>query len=128
MIRLATGDLSAVLPGPSPCGRTNTRIRGWMGRADQTTKVKGMFVRPELVIEVGRRHPALGRLRLVVTRDGEQDTMTLLAECEEPNPALAEAVGATLQSVTKLKGTVRLVACGSLPNDGKIIADERPVG
>ena len=77
MIRLATGDLSAVMPGVSPCGRTNMRIKGWMGRADQTTKVKGMFVRPELVVEVGKRHPALGRVRLVVTRANEQDAMTL---------------------------------------------------
>ena len=128
MIRLATGDLSAVLPGVSPCGRTNTRIKGWMGRADQTTKVKGMFVRPELVIEVGKRHAALGRVRLVVTRAGEQDAMTLMAECASPDAGLADAVGATLQSVTKLKGEVKLVAPGSLPNDGKVIADERSVG
>ena len=128
MIRLATGDLSAVLPGVSPCGRTNMRIKGWMGRADQTAKVKGMFVRPELVAEVAKRHPALGRVRLVVTRSGEQDAMTLLAECAAPDAALPDAVAATLQSVTKLKGEVKLVASGSLPNDGKIIADERPVG
>jgi phenylacetate-CoA ligase len=128
MIRLATGDLSAVLPGASPCGRTNMRIRGWMGRADQTAKVKGMFVRPELVVEVGRRHSALGRVRLVVTRDGEQDAMTLMAECAAPVADLADTVAATLQSVTKLKGAVQLVAPGSLPNDGKVIADERPVG
>jgi phenylacetate-CoA ligase len=128
MIRLATGDLSAVLPGISPCGRTNTRIRGWMGRADQTTKVKGMFVRPEQVAEIGRRHAALGRLRLAVTRIGEQDAMTLLAECAAPTAGLADELAATLQSVTKLKGEVKLVAPGSLPNDGKVIADERPVG
>jgi phenylacetate-CoA ligase len=127
MIRLATGDLSAVLPGSSPCGRTNMRIKGWMGRADQTTKVKGMFVRPELVAEVAKRHPALGRVRLVVTRTGEQDVMTLMAECASPD-ALPDAVAATLQSVTKLKGEVKLVVSGSLPNDGKMIADERPVG
>jgi phenylacetate-CoA ligase len=128
MIRLATGDLSAVLPGVSPCGRTNMRIKGWMGRADQTAKVKGMFVRPELVVEVGRRHPALGRVRLVVTRANEQDAMTLMAECANPDAGLTDAVAATLQSVTKLKGEVKLVAPGSLPNDGKVIADERPVG
>ncbi len=128
MIRLATGDLSAVMTGTSPCGRTNMRIKGWMGRADQTTKVKGMFVRPELVIEVGKRHPALGRVRLKVTRDGEQDAMTLLAECASQEPGLSDAVAASLQSVTKLKGAVELVAPGSLPNDGKVIADERPVG
>jgi phenylacetate-coenzyme A ligase PaaK-like adenylate-forming protein len=127
MIRLATGDLSAVMAGSSPCGRSNTRIKGWMGRADQTTKVKGMFVRPELVIEVAKRHAALGRVRLAVTRSGEQDTMTLLAECAAPQPGLADAVATTLQSVTKLKGDVQLVAPGSLPNDGKVIADERKI-
>jgi phenylacetate-CoA ligase len=128
MIRLATGDLSAVMPGASGCGRTNVRIKGWMGRADQTTKVKGMFVRPELVVEVGKRHAALGRVRLVVTRSGEQDAMTLMAECASSDASLTEAVAATLQSVTKLRGEVKLVAPGSLPNDGKVIADERPVG
>jgi len=128
MIRLATGDLSAVLPGASPCGRTNMRIKGWMGRADQTTKVKGMFVRPEQVAEVVKRHPELLRVRLAVTREAEQDAMTLSAECANPAAGLSDAIAETLQSVTKLKGTVRLVAPGSLPNDGKVIADERPVG
>ena len=85
MIRLATGDMSAVLAGQSPCGRTNTRIKGWMGRADQTTKVKGMFVRPEQVAEVAKRHPELARVRLVVTREAEQDAMTLHAECATPS-------------------------------------------
>ena len=84
MIRLATGDLSAVMRGSSPCGRSNMRIKGWMGRADQTTKVKGMFVHPAQVAEVGKRHPELGRLRLAVTREGEQDAMTLKAECAAP--------------------------------------------
>src|SRR5438270_8343604 len=102
MIRLATGDLSAVRAGRSPCGRTNTRIKGWMGRADQTTKVKGMFVHPAQVAEVARRHPEVGRLRLVVGRDGEQDTMVLLAETQQPEAA--QAVAATLQAVTKLRG------------------------
>ncbi len=126
MIRLATGDLSAVLPGRSPCGRTNTRIKGWMGRADQTTKVKGMFVRPEQIAEIAKRHPELVRLRLVVTREGEQDAMTLHAE-SAGGEGLADAVAATLQAVTKLKGAVKLVASDSLPNDGKVIADNRPV-
>jgi phenylacetate-coenzyme A ligase PaaK-like adenylate-forming protein len=126
MIRLATGDLSAVLPGRSPCGRSNTRIKGWMGRADQTTKVKGMFVHPAAVAEIGKRHPELGRLRLVVTRAGEQDAMTLLAECSAPGSELQEAVVATLRAVTKLGGEVKFVTVGSLPNDGKVIADERP--
>jgi phenylacetate-CoA ligase len=128
MIRLATGDLSAIMTGASTCGRTNMRINGWMGRADQTTKVKGMFVRPELVIEVGKRHAALGRVRLVVARAGEQDAMTLMAECGAPDASLADAVASTLQSITKLRGEVKLVPPGSLPNDGKVIADERPVG
>jgi len=125
MIRLGTGDLSALLPGVSPCGRTNARIKGWMGRADQTAKVKGMFVHPKQIAEVATRHPLLGRLRLVVGREAEQDTMTLMAECAAPDAALESAVAATLQSVTKLKSAVRLVAVGELPNDGKVIADER---
>jgi phenylacetate-CoA ligase len=124
-IRLAIGDLTAALPGISASGRTNTRIKGWMGRADQTTKVKGMFVRPEQVAEIGKRHPELGRLRLVVSREGEADVMTLKAEIASASPALAEAVGATLRAVTKLGGKVELVANGSLPNDGKAIADKR---
>jgi phenylacetate-CoA ligase len=128
MIRLATGDLSALLPGVSPCGRTNIRIKGWMGRADQTAKVKGMFVHPKQIAEVAARHPDLKRLRLVVGREAEQDSMTLHAECAAPDAALEQAVAATLQSVTKLKGAVKLVAPGTLPNDGKVIADERPVG
>ncbi len=125
MIRLATGDLSALLPGVSPCGRTNMRIKGWMGRADQTAKVKGMFVHPKQIAEVAARHPQLVRLRLVVGREAEQDTMTLLAECATPDTALEAAVAATLQSVSKLKGAVKLVVPGTLPNDGKVIADER---
>jgi phenylacetate-CoA ligase len=128
MIRLATGDLSALLPGLSLCGRTNARIKGWMGRADQTAKVKGMFVHPKQIAEVAARHPQLKRLRLVIGREAEQDSMTLLAECVMHDAALEAAVAATLQSVTKLKGAVKLVAPGALSNDGKVIADERPVG
>jgi len=124
-IRLAIGDLTAALPGASPCGRTGMRIKGWMGRADQTTKVKGMFVRPEQIAEIARRHPELGRLRLVVTREGESDVMTLKAETANPDTTFREAVNATLRSVTKLGGSVAWVAPRSLPNDGKIIADER---
>jgi phenylacetate-CoA ligase len=128
MIRLATGDLSAFMGGPSPCGRTNRRLRGWMGRADQTTKVKGMFVHPAQVAEVARRHPELVRVRLVVTREAEQDVMTLMAETAGgagAAPDLGEAVAATLQAVTKLRGRVELVPAGTLANDGKAIADER---
>lgn len=128
MIRLGTGDLSAFMPGVSPCGRTNKRIKGWMGRADQTAKVKGMFVHPRQVAEIGKRHPELGKLRLVVSRAGEQDAMTLMAECATPAAALEAAVVETLQSVTKVRGSAKLVAPGALPNDGKVIADERPVG
>src|SRR6201996_4232704 len=118
-IRLAIGDLTAALPGQSPCGRTNWRIMGWMGRADQTTKIKGMFVRPEQITEIGQRHPELGRLRLVVQRDNEQDVMTLKCESTAPDDALLNAVTATLRAVTKLGGDVELVSPGSLPNDGK---------
>jgi phenylacetate-CoA ligase len=125
LIRLALGDLTATMPGASPCGRTNMRIRGWMGRADQATKVKGMFIRPEQVAEIGRRHPELGRLRLAVTREGETDVMTLTAETATPSADLADKVGVTLQSIAKLKGAVTFVPPGHLPNDGKVIADER---
>jgi phenylacetate-CoA ligase len=124
-IRLAIGDLTAALPNASPCGRTNERIKGWMGRADQATKIKGMFVRPEQIVEIGKRHPALGRLRLVVQRDNEQDVMVLKCESTSANDALGNAIAATLRSVTKLSGTVELTEPGRLPNDGKVIADER---
>lgn len=128
MIRFATGDMSAILPGASPCGRTNARIKGWLGRADQTTKVKGMFVHPEQVAEVAKRHPELARLRLVVGRFGEQDTMVLKAEVAKADPSFAGRVAETMQAITKLKGEVELVSPGSLPNDGKVIADERTYG
>ncbi|MET3997559.1 AMP-binding protein [Bradyrhizobium sp. S3.9.2] len=124
-IRLTLGDLTAALPGPSKCGRTNMRIKGWMGRADQTTKIKGMFVRPEQVAEIGKRHAALGRLRLVVMRQGEADAMTLRAETAAASDALREEIAGTLRAVTKLGGNVELVSPGALPNDGKVIADER---
>ncbi|UGV25865.1 phenylacetate--CoA ligase family protein [Rhodopseudomonas boonkerdii] len=123
-IRLALGDLTAALPGRSACGRTNMRIKGWMGRADQATKVKGMFVRPEQIAEIGKRHPELGRLRLVVSRDGESDVMLLKAETTG-DARLLEAVSVTLRTVSKLGGAVQFVPPGSLPNDGKVIADER---
>ena len=124
-IRLALGDLSAILSGPSSCGRTNTRIKGWMGRADQTAKVKGMFVRPEQVAEIARRHRELGRLRLVVTRVGETDAMTLKAESNVADAGLQQAIGESLRAVMKLGGAVELHAPGSLPNDGKVIEDAR---
>ena len=126
LIRFATGDLSAVLPGTSPCGRTNTRIRGWMGRADQTTKVKGMFVHPGHVAEIVKRHAGIGRARLVIEGEMANDRMTLAAEVADGGAAgLTEAIAATLRDVTKLRGEVRLVATGSLPNDGLVIEDAR---
>ncbi len=126
LLRFGTGDLSKFLPGPSPCGRSNRRLAGWLGRADQRTKIKGMFVDPAQIDALAKKHPALGRLRLVVTRENEADAMTLKAE--SPDSTLAEAVGATLRAITNLKGKVEIVAPGSLPNDGKVIADERPLG
>ncbi len=127
LIRFATGDLSAVLGETSPCGRTNMRIKGWMGRADQTTKVKGMFVRPEQVDLVIKRHPEIVRGRLVVTRDGQQDAMTLQCEVSEPSSSLADVVSATVTDVTKLKANVEVVPPGTLANDGKVIDDTRPL-
>jgi len=127
-IRLALGDLTAVMAGTSACGRTNARIRGWLGRADQTAKIKGMFVRPEQVAEIARRHSEIHKLRLVVGRADEVDTMTLKAELYAEPAGLIDAVTASLQQITKLRGTVEIVPLGALPNDGKVIADERPVG
>jgi len=125
LIRLGTGDLSAVLPGQSPCGRTGIRIRGWMGRADQRTKVKGMFVDPKQVAEIVGRHPEIARARLVVARDGARDTMILHVEAASNRSPDTAAIEATLREVTKLGGSVRVAEAGSLPNDGKVISDER---
>jgi phenylacetate-CoA ligase len=122
LIRFATGDLSAVAPGPSPCGRTNMRIRGWMGRADQTTKVKGMFVRPEQVAALVARHPEARRVRVVVDREGEQDAMRVLVEADAADPA---AIAASVQAVLRLRAAVEIVPPGGLPNDGKVIDDRR---
>lgn len=125
LIRFAVGDLTAALPGRSPCGRTNQRIRGWLGRADQSAKVKGMFVRPEQVAAVAARHPELGRCRLVVMRAGETDAMCFKAEAAAPGPGLAEAMKASVRDIFKLGGAIELVAPGTLPNDGKVIDDTR---
>ena len=125
LIRFGTGDLSAILPGASPCGRTNTRIKGWLGRADQTTKVKGMFVHPGQVVAVLKRHPELGRGRLVVENPDHADRMTLHCEVSGAPDGLAEAIAASIREVTKLRGEVKLCAPGSLANDGKIIDDLR---
>jgi phenylacetate-CoA ligase len=122
LIRFATGDLSAVLPGTSPCGRTNMRIRGWMGRADQTTKIKGMFVRPEQVADLVARHAEVSRARVIATREGEQDVMTVQVEAKAAD---ADTIAATVREVLKLSGRVEVVAPGSLPRDGKVIDDRR---
>jgi phenylacetate-CoA ligase len=124
LIRFATGDLSAILPGQSPCGRTNHRIKGWLGRADQTTKVRGMFVHPEQVADILRRHRSIIRARLVVDRPASTDEMTLLVEIGEPAEDLAR-LAETVHAVTKMRGTVSRVPQGSLPNDGKVIEDRR---
>jgi phenylacetate-CoA ligase len=125
LLRFGTGDLSAVLPGGCPTGRTNVRIKGWMGRADQTTKVRGMFVHPAQVAEVCKRHPEIGRARLVVEGEMANDRMTLRAEAVATPAGLADALAATVRDVTKLRCDVALVAPGSLPNDGKVIEDSR---
>lgn len=122
LVRFATGDLSAIMPGTSPCGRTNLRIRGWMGRADQTTKIKGMFVRPEQVAAFVSRHEEVSRARVVATREGEMDVMTVRIETRAANPELYER---SLLDTLKLRGKVELVAPGTLPNDGKVIEDLR---
>lgn len=125
LIRFGTGDLSAQLPGISPCGRTNMRIKGWLGRADQTTKVKGMFVHPGQVVAVLKRHAELGRGRLVVDNPAQTDRMTLHCEVAVAAEGLAEAIAMSLRELTKLRGEVHFCAPGSLPNDGKLIEDMR---
>ncbi|MCQ0969150.1 AMP-binding protein (plasmid) [Paracoccus sp. TK19116] len=122
LIRFATGDLSAVMPGISPCGRTNTRIRGWMGRADQTTKIKGMFVRPEQVAALVARHPEIARARVIADREDDMDT--LLVQLESPGGVI-DAYAASVADTLKLRGRVEVVAPGSLPNDGLVIEDRR---
>ena len=125
LVRFATGDLSAILPGISPCGRTNMRIKGWMGRADQTTKVKGMFVHPGQVASVVKRHPEILKARLVVDNPGGADRMTLHCEVANAPAGLAAAVADSLRDVTKLRGEVSLRKPGELPNDGKVIEDAK---
>ena len=125
LIRFGTGDLSAILPGTSPCGRSNTRIKGWMGRADQTTKIKGMFVHPGQVDATIKRHPEVLKARLEVTRAGDSDAMNLRCEVAVSHSALAGQIAESLQASCKLKGEVILVEPGALPNDGKVIDDLR---
>ena len=125
LVRFATGDMSKFLPGHSPCGRTNIRIAGWMGRADQTTKVKGMFVRPEQVAAVVKRHPEVVKARLVVEREDVKDVMTLQCEVDGPGDGFVDAVKGSIQEVCKLKGEVLVVSVGELASDGKVIEDLR---
>ena len=122
LIRFATGDLSAIMEGTSPCGRTNIRIRGWMGRADQTTKIKGMFVRPEQVAALVARHDEVARARVIASREGEMDVMTVRIEtrCDD-----AERYAGTVTDTLKIRGRIELTPPGSLPNDGKVIEDQR---
>lgn len=125
LIRFATGDLSAILPGASPCGRTNTRIKGWLGRADQSAKVRGMFVRPTQVAEVLKRHPQIGKACLVVDSEDHADSMILRCEVKDGSDALAKAISKSIRDICKLRGDVEFVEPGSLPNDGKVIDDIR---
>jgi phenylacetate-CoA ligase len=125
LVRFGTGDLSAVLPGACPTGRTNTRIKGWMGRADQTTKVRGMFVHPGQIADIARRFPEVVRARLVVSGEMAADHMTLRVETTRPAEGLQARVEAAIRDVTKLRGSVEMVPSGSLPNDGKVIEDAR---
>ena len=127
LIRFATGDLSAVLPGDSPCGRTNRRIKGWMGRADQTTKVRGMFVHPSQIDRIARRHPEVGRARLVIEYVNDSDSMMLHCECDagDVQDGLSEAIAKSIRDLCKIRGEVSLVAPDSLPNDGIVIEDRR---
>ena len=125
LIRFGTGDLTAILPGPCPTGRTNTRIKGWMGRADQTTKVRGMFVHPSQVAQVLKRFPHLGRGRLVVSGEMANDQMTLKVEADNASPELAQQLGDAVREVTKLRATIEWAEPNTLPNDGKVIEDAR---
>jgi phenylacetate-CoA ligase len=125
LIRFGTGDLTATLPGTCPTGRTNTRIKGWMGRADQTTKVRGMFVHPSQVAQVLKRFPGLGRGRLVVSGEMANDQMTLKVEAAHPSPELAQQLGDAVREVTKLRATIEWAEPNTLPNDGKVIEDAR---
>ncbi|NML42953.1 phenylacetate--CoA ligase [Ramlibacter sp. G-1-2-2] len=125
LVRFGTGDLSAVLPGTDPTGRTNTRIRGWLGRADQTTKVRGMFVHPGQVAEIARRFPEVVKARLVVSGEMANDSMTLKVEASSRPQGLEGRIADAIRDITKLRGDVQLLAPGSLPNDGKVIEDAR---
>ena len=127
LIRFATGDLSAALVGPSPCGRTNQRIQGWMGRADQSTKVRGLFVHPSQVMAVSSRHQEIQRARLVVDRENNADIMVLRCEVDESSEELQKAIVTTIRDVCKLRASVEFLSEGGLPDDGKVIDDKRPI-
>lgn len=128
LIRFATGDLSAILPGESPCGRTNTRIKGWMGRADQTTKVRGMFVHPSQIATLLKRYPEVNKARLVVSRDNDLDQLVLQCEASSAEENFADRLKGSIRDICKLRGDVEFVTPNSLPNDGKVIDDQRPIG
>jgi phenylacetate-CoA ligase len=125
LIRFATGDLSAILPGISPCGRTAPRIKGWMGRADQTAKLRGMFVHPAQIDRILKRHPEILRARLIIGNEDGKDTATFLCESDVEDSALSDKIGQSFQSETKVRATVRIVAKGKILNDGKVIEDIR---
>jgi len=125
LIRFATGDLSAIMPGASPCGRSNRRIKGWMGRADQTAKVRGMFIHPEQVNKVVKRHPEITRARLLVDWVDQADEITLRCETASRDESLVAAIAGSIRDICKLRGAVELLEPGTLPNDGKVIDDIR---
>ena len=125
LVRFATGDLSAILPGASPCGRTNMRIRGWMGRADQSTKFKGMFVHPSGVMQIASRHPEIIKARLIIFSEKNNDMMTLKVAAPGADPSLVKTIEDSIQAVLKLRGSAELVEADSLPDDGLAIEDAR---
>jgi len=125
LVRFATGDLSAIMPGASPCGRTAPRIKGWLGRADQTTKIRGMFVHPAQIDRIVKRHPEIRRARLVVGTDGGKDSATLICEVENGNETIAERIANSVQAEIKVRADVRIVAIDKILNDGKVIEDTR---
>jgi phenylacetate-CoA ligase len=128
LIRFATGDLSAIMEGGSKCGRTNVRLKGWMGRADQTTKVRGMFVHPSQIARIVKAFPQMGRARLEVTEHQGKDQMMFVCELPTSDQSLEEKIAETVRAECRLRADVRIVAPGALPNDGKVIDDKRAIG
>ena len=125
LIRFATGDMSAIMAGQSDCGRSNRRIKGWMGRADQTAKVRGMFIHPEQIQAIVQRHPEVIKARLVVDWVDQQDQMTLRCEMDSASDGLSEAVAQSIRDLCKVRGEVEFVDKGAIPNDGIVIEDVR---